>query len=45
MDDDIVELSTKIDALKNKIGSYEEKLLKGSKTKLIKQIYDRKEQV
>ena len=38
LDDDIVELSTKNDALKNKIGSYYEKWLEESEGKLIKQI-------
>ena len=40
--DDIVDLSTKGDALKNKIGSYDEKWLKESKAKLLKQIDDEK---
>ena len=40
--DDIVELSTKNDALKNKIGSYDEKWLEESKAKLLKQINDEK---
>ena len=40
MGDDIVELSTEKDALKNKIGSYDEKWLEESKAKLIKQIDD-----
>ena len=40
--DDLVELSTEIDALKNKIGSYDEKWLKESKAKLLKQIDDEK---
>ena len=40
--DDIVELSTKNDALKNKIGSYDEKWLEESKAKLLKQIDDKK---
>ena len=40
--DDIVELSTEHDALKNKIGSYDEKWLEESKTKLLKQIDDEK---
>ena len=35
--DDIVDLSTKNDALKNKIGSYDERWLEGSKAKLLKQ--------
>ena len=40
MGDDIVELSTENDALKK--GSYDEKWLKDSKTKLLKQIDDEK---
>ena len=40
--DDIVDLSTENDALKNKIGSYDEKWLEASKTKMIKQIDDEK---
>ena len=36
--DDIAELSTKNDALKNKIGSYDEKWLEESKNKMLKQI-------
>ena len=36
--DDIVELSTRKDALKDKTGSCDEKWLEESKTKLIKQI-------
>ena len=36
--DDIVELSTEKDALKNKIGSYDEKWLEQSKTNLLKEI-------
>ena len=36
--DDIAELSTEKDALKDKIGSYDEKWLKESKAKLLKQI-------
>ena len=40
--DDIVELSTENDALKNKIGSYDEKWLEESKNKLLKQIDDEK---
>ena len=35
---DIVELSTKNDALKNKIGSYDKKWLKESKARLLQQI-------
>ena len=38
--DDIVELSTENDALKNKIGNYDEKWLEESKLKLSKQIDD-----
>ena len=40
--DDIVELSTRNAALKNKIGSYDEKWLEESKLKLLKQIDDEK---
>ena len=40
--DDIVELSTKNDALKNKIGSYDEKWLEKSQLKVLKQIDDEK---
>ena len=40
--DDIVQLSTENDALKNKIGSYDEKWLEESKIKLLKQIDDEK---
>ena len=40
--DDIAELSTENDALKNKIGSYDEKCLEESKAKLLKQIDDEK---
>ena len=40
--DDIVELSTEIDALKNKIGSYDEKWLEESKNKMLIQIDDEK---
>ena len=40
--DDIVELSTENDALKNKIGSYDEKRLKESKARLLQQIDDEK---
>ena len=42
MVDDIVELSTEIDALKNKIGAYDEKWLEESIAKLLKQINDDK---
>ena len=45
MGDDFVELSTENDALKNKIGSYDEKWLEESKAKLMKQIDDKKEQI
>ena len=40
--DDIVELSTENEALKNKIGSYDERWLEESKLKLIKEIDDEK---
>ena len=40
--DDIVELSTENDALKNKLGSYDEKWLEESKAKLLKQNDDEK---
>ena len=40
--DDIVELSTENDALKNKIGDYDEKWLQESKAKLIKEFNDEK---
>ena len=42
MGDDIVEISTKNDALKNKKGSCDEKWLQKSKNKLMKQIDDKK---
>ena len=42
MGDDIVELSSENDALKSKIGSYDEKWLEDSKAKLLKQIDDEK---
>ena len=42
MGDDIVELSTENDALKNKIGSYDERGLEESKLKLLKEIDDEK---
>ena len=42
MGDDVVELSRENDALKNKIGSYDEKWLEESKAKLLKQIDDEK---
>ena len=40
--DDIVELSTENDALKNKIGDYDERWLEESKAKLLKDIDDKK---
>ena len=40
--DDIVELSTENDALKNKRGSYDEKCLEESEAKLLKQVDDEK---
>ena len=43
--DDIVELSTENDALKNKISSYDEKWLEESKNKMLKQIDDEKGQI
>ena len=42
MGDERVELSTKKEALKNKIGFYDEKWLEESKTKVLKQIDDGK---
>ena len=42
MGDDIVELCTENDALKNKTGSYDEKWLEESKAKPLKQINDDK---
>ena len=42
MGDDIVELSTENDSLKNKIGSYDEKWQEESKNKMLKQIDDEK---
>ena len=42
MGDDIVDLSTENDALKNKIGNYDKKWLEESKAKLLKQIHDEK---
>ena len=42
MGDDIVDLSTENDALKKKIGSYDEKWLEESKNKMLKQIDDEK---
>ena len=40
--DDIVELSTENDALKNTIGSYDKKWLEESRNKMLKQIDDEK---
>ena len=40
--DDIVELSTENDALKNKKGDYDEKWLEESKNKMLKEIDDEK---
>ena len=40
--DDIVDLSTENDALKNTIGSYDEKWFEESKNKMLKQIDDEK---
>ena len=40
--DDIVEISTENEALKNKIGSYDEKWLEESINKILKQIGDEK---
>ena len=42
MGDDIIELSTENDALKNQIGQYDEKWLQESKEKLLKDIDDEK---
>ena len=42
MGNDIVEIFTQNDGLKNKTGSYEEKWLEESKAKLLKQINDEK---
>ena len=42
MGDDIVELSTENDALKNKIGDYDERWLEESKLELLKEIDDEK---
>ena len=41
-DDDIVEISTEIEGLKNQIRDYDEKWLEESKAKLLKQIHDEK---
>ena len=40
--DDIVDLNTENDALKNKIGDYDEKWLQESKAKLLRDIDDKK---
>ena len=42
MGDDIIELHTENDALKNQIGDYDEKWLQESKAKLLKEIDDEK---
>ena len=42
MGDDIVDLSTENDALKSKIGDYDEKWLEESKNKMLKEIDDEK---
>ena len=42
LSDDIVEVSTENDALKNKIGSYDEKWLEESKARLLQLISDEK---
>ena len=42
LDDDIIELSTENDVLKNQIGEYDEKWLQESKAKLLKDIVDNK---
>ena len=42
LDDDIIELSTENDVLKNQIGEYDEKWLQESKEKLLKDINDEK---
>ena len=42
MGDDIVELSTENEALKNQIGDYDQKWLDESKAKMLKQIDDEK---
>ena len=42
LSDDIIELSTENDALKSKIGFYDEKWLEESKNKVLKQIDDEK---
>ena len=42
MGEDIIELHTENEALKNRIGDYDQKRLEESKVKLLKQIYDEK---
>ena len=42
MGDDIIDLSTENDALKNKIGSYDETWLEESKNKMLKEVDDEK---
>ena len=42
MGDDIVELNVENETLKNQIGDYDEKWLQESKTKLLKDIDDKK---
>ena len=42
MGDDIVELSTENDALKNQIGDYDQKWLEESKVKILKDLNDEK---
>ena len=42
MGDDIVDLSTENDALKNKIGDYDEKWLEESKNKMLRQVDNEK---
>ena len=43
--DDIVELHTENESLNNQIGSHDEKWPEASKTKLLKQIEDKKKQI
>ena len=45
LSDDIVDLHTENQNLKNKLGSYDEKRLEESKLKLLKEIDDKKEQI
>ena len=42
MGDDIVELHTENEALRNQIGDYDQKWLEESKTKMLQQIHDEK---